>query len=56
MGVVSKFEGVVEGVVEGSFAKIFRSRLQPVEIQKRLERYGGEPRDCARQEFCTEPL
>ena len=47
MGVVSKFEGAMEGVVEGSFARLFRSKLQPAEIEKRLERVMEEQREVA---------
>lgn len=47
MGVVSKFEGAMEGIVEGSFARLFRSKLQPVEIEKRLERAMEENREIA---------
>lgn len=47
MGVVSKFEGAMEGIVEGSFARLFRSKLQPAEIEKRLERTMEEQREIA---------
>lgn len=47
MGVVSKFENAMEGAVEGSFARLFRSKLQPAEIQKRLERVMEEQREIA---------
>lgn len=35
---LTRLEGLLEGVVERSFARLFRSRLQPVEIAKRLTR------------------
>lgn len=38
MGVMSKFESMMQGAVEGSFGKIFRSRLQPVELASKLTR------------------
>lgn len=38
MGVMSKFESMMQGVVEGSFGKVFRSRLQPVELANKLAR------------------
>lgn len=36
--VFARFENLLEGIVEGAFGKIFRTRLQPVEIARRLER------------------
>lgn len=38
MNVLSKFESAMQGIVEGSFGRIFRSRLHPVEVSKKLER------------------
>ncbi len=38
MGVLSRFESMMQGAVEGSFGKIFRSRLQPVELASKLAR------------------
>lgn len=38
MGVMSKFEAMMQGAVEGSFGRIFRSRLQPVELASKLTR------------------
>ena len=38
MNVLGKFESAVQAVVEGSFGRVFRSRLHPVEVSKRLER------------------
>lgn len=38
MSALSRFEQFVESVVEGSFARLMRSQLQPVEIAKRLAR------------------
>lgn len=38
MNSLSRFEQFVEGIVEGSFARLMQSRLQPVEIAKRLAR------------------
>lgn len=38
MGVMSRFESMMQGIVEGSFGKIFRSRLQPVELSSKLTR------------------
>jgi FHA domain-containing protein len=38
MGVMSKFESMMQGVVEGSFGRVFRSRLQPVELVSKLTR------------------
>jgi hypothetical protein len=35
---LSRFEQLMQGVVEGSFGRIFRTRLQPVEIRRKLER------------------
>lgn len=38
MGVMNRFESLMQGIVEGSFGKIFRSRLQPVELSNKLVR------------------
>ncbi len=38
MNAISRFESLLEGMVERSFARLFRARLQPVEIAKRLTR------------------
>lgn len=38
MNAVERFESFLEGLVEGSFLRLFRSRLQPVDLAKRLER------------------
>jgi hypothetical protein len=38
MNVLSRFESAVQGIVEGTFGRIFRSRLHPVEVAKKLER------------------
>src|SRR5690348_16308613 len=35
---LTRFESFLEGLVERSFARLFRARLQPVEIAKRLTR------------------
>jgi hypothetical protein len=35
---LERFEGFVERMMEGSFARLFRSPIQPAEIAKRLER------------------
>lgn len=35
---ITRFEGFLEGMIERSFARLFRARLQPVEIAKRLTR------------------
>ncbi|HEX2913232.1 MAG TPA: DUF3662 and FHA domain-containing protein [Chloroflexia bacterium] len=47
MGAIDKFEGMVEGVVEGSFSRLFKSKLSLAEIQKRLERAMEERREVA---------
>lgn len=38
MSVINKFEAMMQGVVEGSFGRVFRSRLQPVELSSKLAR------------------
>jgi hypothetical protein len=38
MNVLGRFESAMQSIVEGSFGRIFRSRLHPVEVSKRLER------------------
>src|SRR5260221_13227267 len=35
---MSRFESMMQGVVEGSFGRVFRSRLQPVELVSKLTR------------------
>lgn len=42
MGVLQDFERRLEGAVEGVFARIFRSGLQPVELAKGLQRYARD--------------
>jgi hypothetical protein len=42
MGVLQDFERRLEGVVEGFFARAFRSGVQPVELAKALQRYGEQ--------------
>ncbi len=38
MTAVSRFESLMEGLVERSFTRLFRSRLQPIEIAKKIVR------------------
>src|ERR687887_2426398 len=38
MHAITRFESFLEGLVERSFARLFRARIQPVEIAKRLAR------------------
>ncbi len=38
MNVLGKFEATVQAIVEGSFGRVFRSRVQPVEVSQKLER------------------
>jgi hypothetical protein len=38
MNVLSRFEATLQGIVEGSFGRVFRSRLHPVEVSKKLQR------------------
>ncbi|MGH2517537.1 MAG: DUF3662 domain-containing protein, partial [Ktedonobacterales bacterium] len=38
MGVMSRFEAMMQGVVEGGFGKLFRTRLQTVELANKLVR------------------
>jgi hypothetical protein len=42
MGVLQDFERRLEGVVEGFFARAFRSGIQPIELAKALQRYGEQ--------------
>lgn len=39
MGVLRGFERRLEGAVEGMFARVFRSGLQPIELAKAVQRY-----------------
>lgn len=36
--IFSRFEGLLTGIFEGAIGKIFRTRLQPVELTRKLER------------------
>ena len=38
MGVMTRFESMMQGLVEGSFGRLFRSQLQPVELSNKLTR------------------
>lgn len=38
MNVLGKIESAMQGIVEGSFGRLFRSRMHPVELAKKLER------------------
>ena len=38
MSALSKFEATMQGIVEGSFGRVFRSKLQPVELSGKLTR------------------
>ena len=38
MSIFSKFEAAMQGIVEGSFGRVFPTRLQPVELSHRFER------------------
>jgi hypothetical protein len=38
VGVLKKFEQRLEGFVNGTFAKVFKSEVQPVEIAGALQR------------------
>ncbi|WP_018654310.1 FhaA domain-containing protein [Actinomadura flavalba] len=38
MGVIQRFERRLEGMVEGAFARAFRSELQPVEVASAVQR------------------
>ena len=44
MGILRDFEARLEGAVEGFFARVFRSGLQPVELAKALQRYASNYR------------
>ena len=41
MSILRDFEKRLEGVVEGFFARAFRSGLQPIELAKAVQRYAG---------------
>ena len=42
MGVLHEFERRLEGAVEGFFARVFRSGVQPIELAKALQRYAED--------------
>jgi hypothetical protein len=39
VNVLSKFESFMTALVEGSFGRVFRTKLQPVELKRKLERH-----------------
>jgi hypothetical protein len=39
VNVLSKFESFMTSLVEGSFGRVFRTKLQPVELKRKLERH-----------------
>lgn len=47
MGVLQDFERRLEGAVEGFFARLFRSGIQPVELAKALQRYAKDEQRVA---------
>jgi hypothetical protein len=47
MGVLQDFERRLEGAVEGFFARVFRSGIQPVELAKALQRYAKDEQRVA---------
>lgn len=44
MGVLQRFERKLEGLVEGGFARVFRSHVQPVEVAAALQREAADKR------------
>jgi hypothetical protein len=44
VGVLQRFERKLEGLVEGGFARVFRSHVQPVEIAAALQREAADKR------------
>jgi hypothetical protein len=44
VGVLQRFERKLEGLVEGGFARVFRSHVQPVEIAAALQREASDKR------------
>ena len=42
MGVLQRFERRLESLIEGTFAKVFRGGVEPVEIAKALQREAGD--------------
>jgi hypothetical protein len=47
MGVLQRFERRLEGLVEGTFTRMFRGGVEPVEIAKALQREAGDHRTIA---------
>jgi len=47
LGVISKLEGMMETVVEGSFNRLFRNKLHPADISKHLERIMEDVKEVA---------
>jgi hypothetical protein len=44
VGVLQRFERKLEGLVEGGFARVFRSHVQPVEVAAALQREAADKR------------
>jgi hypothetical protein len=44
VGVLQRFERKLEGLVEGGFARVFRSHVQPVEVAAALQREAADQR------------
>jgi len=44
VGVLQRFERKLEGLVEGGFARVFRSHVQPVEVAAALQREASDKR------------
>ena len=57
MGAISRFEAAMQGLVEGSFGRVFRSKLQPVELSEQADpRDGGQPPAQRRPPHRPQPL
>jgi hypothetical protein len=60
VGVLSRFERRLEGLVEGTFAKVFRGGVEPVEVAKALQREAADrktitgPRTLVPNDFVVE--
>ena len=49
MGVLQRFERRLEGLVEGTFAKVFRGGVEPVEVAKALQREAADKKAIGAQ-------
>jgi hypothetical protein len=55
VGVLQRFERKLEGLVEGGFARLFRSHVQPVEVAAALQREASDKRQIVGRDSVLVP-